>query len=115
MRWRSSLHVAPPIEHWLRQWMTSQKPRSRRMKPLSEPDTHHHLGGRLDRGSDPRADQTSAAGARPADGGSIPDAYWRLARIWAIMCIIATVIPGMSARRRLVRPWGIAAIQARRQ
>jgi uncharacterized membrane protein len=28
-----------------------------------------------------------------ADGGSIPAAYWKLARIWTIMGIIAPVIP----------------------
>ena len=39
-----------------------------------------------------------------ADGGQIPDAYWRLARRWAVFGSIATVLAVMTLWAMVVRP-----------
>jgi len=28
-----------------------------------------------------------------ADGGTIPDSYWRLGRVWIVLGIVATILP----------------------
>jgi hypothetical protein len=70
----------------------------RRPKPVHR--LWHHLGG----DSDPRPDQAGPPSPRLASGGSIPEGYWRLCRLWLIWGTIATLLPLANLYFMVVKP-----------